>query len=126
MNSEHDTETKPDWKTNGIRIVQAGELDMNTTQTHGMTRAAALTHTRVGINHLWAGLVSVEPSTKTVAPHNSEQEPVIFVVSGRARYRWGNELEYVVDADPGDFIYIPPYVPHQEINATTDTVAEVV
>jgi uncharacterized RmlC-like cupin family protein len=70
--------------------------------------------------------VSVEPNTQTLAHHHGEQETVIFVVKGRPSYRWGDKLEYVVDAQPGDFIYIPPYVPHQEINATTDTVAEVV
>ena len=126
MEREHDIETKSDWKTKGIRVVQAGELDLNTTQTPGMTRAAALTHTRVGLNKLWAGLVSVEPNTKTIAHHHGEQETVIFVVRGCARYRWGDKLEYLVDAHAGDFIYIPPYVPHQEINASPDTVAEVV
>ncbi|MBL8834875.1 MAG: mannose-6-phosphate isomerase, partial [Alphaproteobacteria bacterium] len=38
---------------------------------------------------------------------------------GRARMRWGNRLEYVAEAGPGDFIFVPPYVPHQEINAST-------
>lgn len=126
MRKEHDTETKRDWEINGIRVVRAGELDMNTTQTPGMTRAAALTQARVGLNNLWAGLVSVEPNTETLAHHHGEQETVIFVVKGGARYRWGDKLEYVVDAEPGDFIFIPPYVPHQEINASSDTVAEVV
>ncbi len=34
--------------------------------------------------------------------------------------RWGEQLEYVAEAGPGDFIYVPPYVPHQEINASID------
>jgi uncharacterized RmlC-like cupin family protein len=34
--------------------------------------------------------------------------------------RWGERLEYVAEAGPGDFIYVPPYVPHQEINASRD------
>ena len=42
---------------------------------------------------------------------------VIYVVKGRARMRWGDKLEYVAEAGPGDFIFVPPYVPHQEINA---------
>jgi uncharacterized RmlC-like cupin family protein len=45
---------------------------------------------------------------------------VIYVVSGRARMRWGERLEFVAEAGPGDFIYVPPYVPHQEINASAD------
>ncbi len=43
---------------------------------------------------------------------------MIYVVSGRARMRWGERLEFVAEAGPGDFIYVPPYVPHQEINAS--------
>ena len=42
------------------------------------------------------------------------------MVSGRARMRWGDKLEFVAEAGPGDFIYVPPYVPHQEINANDD------
>ncbi len=45
---------------------------------------------------------------------------MIYVVSGRARMRWGEQLEYVAEAGPGDFIYVPPFVPHQEINASSD------
>ena len=45
---------------------------------------------------------------------------------GRARMRWGEKLEFVAEAGPGDFIFIPPYVPHQEINASTDEPLECV
>ena len=52
--------------------------------------------------------------------HHGALESVIYVVSGRARLRWGDRLEFVAEAEPGDFIFVPPYVPHQEINASTD------
>jgi len=42
---------------------------------------------------------------------------VIYVVRGKARMRWGDRLQFTAEAGPGDFIYVPPYVPHQEINA---------
>ena len=45
---------------------------------------------------------------------------MIYVVSGKARMRWGERLEFTAEAGPGDFIYVPPYVPHQEINASPD------
>ena len=54
------------------------------------------------------------------AHHHGALESVIYVVSGKARMRWGDQLEYVAEAGPGDFIYVPPYVPHQEINASAD------
>jgi len=106
-----------DWERNGVRIVRAGELDTNTPQTPGMTRAAAINHARTGANKLWAGTVVVEPNAKTGAHHHGELETVLYVVKGRARFRWGEKLEFVEEAGPGDFIYVPPFVPHQEINA---------
>ena len=107
-----------DWKAHGIRIVRAGELDTNTPQTPGMNRAAAITHARTGATKLWAGTVHIHANAKTGAHHHGELESVIYVVSGRARMRWGDHLEFVAEAGPGDFIYVPPFVPHQEINAS--------
>jgi uncharacterized RmlC-like cupin family protein len=40
--------------------------------------------------------------------------------------RWGDHLEFSDEAGAGDFIYVPPYVPHQEINALTDELCEAV
>ncbi len=116
----------PDWREHGIRIIRAGELDTNTPQTPGMTRAAAITHASAGASKLWAGTVVVEPSARTAAHHHGELETVLYIVSGRARFRWGEKLEYVEEAGPGDFIYVPPYVPHQEMNARTDMPVEAV
>ncbi len=114
----------PDWRERGVRIVRSGELDSNTPQTPGMTRAAAINHAKAGAEKLWAGTVSIQPDAKTGAHHHGELESVIYVVSGRARMRWGERLEYVAEAEAGDFIYVPPYVPHQEINAMPDAPLE--
>jgi uncharacterized RmlC-like cupin family protein len=116
----------PDWKTHGIRIVRAGELDPNTPQTPGMTRAAAISYASAGAQKLWAGTVVVEPNAKTGAHHHGELETVLYVVRGRARFRWGKNLEFVDEAGPGDFIFVPPFVPHQEINARPDEPVEAV
>jgi hypothetical protein len=51
---------------------------------------------------------------------------VIYIVKGRARMRWGEHLEFTAEAGPGDFIYVPPYVPHQEINASPTETLECV
>lgn len=115
-----------DWKENGVKIVRAGELDTNTPQTPGMTRAAAITNARTGASKLWAGTVVVQPRAKTGPHHHGELETVIYVVRGRARMRWGDRLEFCDEAGPGDFIYVPPYVPHQEINARSDVPCEAV
>ncbi|MBZ5604968.1 MAG: cupin domain-containing protein [Acidobacteriia bacterium] len=115
-----------DWKQHGIRVVRSNQLDLNTPQTPGMTRAAAITNAVAGANKLWAGTVVVEPNAKTGAHHHGEVETVLYIVRGRARFRWGEKLEYFAEADPGDFIYVPPYVPHQEMNASPDMPVEAV
>lgn len=115
-----------DWRLHGVRIVHGNELDHNTPQTEGMTRAAAITHARTGASKIWAGTVTIKPNAKTGAHHHGALESVIYVVKGRARMRWGDRLEFVAEAGPGDFIYVPPYVPHQEINAATDAPLECV
>lgn len=109
-----------DWREHGVRIVRGDQLDSNTPQTPGMERAAAITRATAGANKLWAGTVTIQPDAKTGAHHHGELESVIYVVSGRARMRWGERLEFVAEAGPGDFIYVPPFVPHQEINASAD------
>lgn len=108
------------WRYHGVRVVHGNELDANTPQTPGMNRAAAITYARAGAEKLWAGTVVIHPNAKTGPHHHGPVESVIYVVSGRARMRWGDRLEFVAEAGPGDFIYVPPYVPHQEINAAED------
>src|SRR6266545_3590839 len=86
-------DTGSKWKHRGVRVVHANELDINTPQTPGMNRAAAITNARAGAEKLWAGTVVIHPRAKTGAHHHGPVESVI---------------------------YVPPYVPHQEINASDD------
>ena len=109
-----------DWRENGIRVVHGDQLDANTPQTPGMSRAAAITHAAVGASRIWAGTVTIDPNARTGPHHHGELESVIYVVSGRARMRWGEQLEFTAEAGPGDFIFVPPLVPHQEMNARED------
>ncbi len=121
------TETPSDaWKHTGVRVIPGDSLDVNTAQTKGMNRAAAINFARVGAQKIWAGTVHIHPDAKTGAHHHGPLESVIYIVRGRARMRWGEKLEYVAEAGPGDFIFVPPYVPHQEINASRDEVLECV
>lgn len=115
-----------DWREHGVRIVRSTELDPNTPQTPGMTRAAAIEHARAGAERIWAGKVVIHPGARTGAHHHGALESIIYVVRGRARMRWGDRLEYAAEAGPGDFIYVPPFAPHQEINASGDESLECV
>src|SRR5687768_17968852 len=108
------------WKHDGVQVIPAHSLDPHTAQTPGMHREAAINFARAGAQKLWAGTVAIEPNAKTGAHHHGELESIIYVVRGKARMRWGERLEFMAEAGPGDFIFVPPYVPHQEINARPD------
>jgi uncharacterized RmlC-like cupin family protein len=114
------------WKHDGVQVIRSDQLDPNTAQTPGMDRKAAITFARTGAQKLWAGTVHIHAGAKTGAHHHGPLESVIFVVRGRARMRWGERLEFTAEAGPGDFIYVPPFVPHQEINASADQTLECV
>jgi len=116
----------PKWKHDGVRVIPGNALDANTAQTPGMDRRAAINTARVGAQKIWAGTVHIHPNAKTGAHHHGPLESVIYVVRGKARMRWGEALEFTAEAGPGDFIYIPPFVPHQEINGSRDEVLECV
>ena len=120
------SETEPRWKHDGIRVIAADQLDPNTAQTPGMSRAAAIDFARAGAQKLWAGTVSIHAGAKTGAHHHGPLESVIYVLRGKARMRWGESLEFTAEAGPGSFIFVPPYVPHQEINASDDETLECV
>jgi len=110
----------PDWRESGVRIVHHGQLNSNTAQTPGMHREAAISRASAGADKIWAGTVEIQPGARTGPHHHGPLESVIYVLHGRARMRWGDRLEFAAEAGPGDFIYVPPHVPHQEINASED------
>jgi uncharacterized RmlC-like cupin family protein len=120
MSTEQIRQSGTDWRLTGVRVVHADELDGNTPQTPGMTRATAINAARAGAERLWAGTAVIHPGALTGAHHHGDLESVIYVLTGRARMRWGERLEFTAEAGPGDFIYVAPWAPHQEINASPD------
>ncbi len=98
---QSDRPVSVDWRTNGVRVIKGDTLDTNTPQTPGMNRAAAINAARVGAQKIWAGTVHIHAGAKTGAHHHGELESVIYVLRGRARMRWGNQLEFVAEAEPG-------------------------
>jgi len=117
-------EHKTNWKHDGVQVIPADRLDGNVPSTTGMDRKAAINFARTGAQKLWAGTVTIKADAKTGAHHHGHLESVIYIIKGRARMRWGEKLEFCAEAGPGDFIFVPPFVPHQEINANPDEVLE--
>lgn len=107
-----------DWRDNGIRVIHAGEKSGDTPATLGMNRQVAISGSRVGSSHLWAGTNRIEPGAATGPHHHGALESIIYIVRGEALMRWGDRLEWITRAAQGDFLLVPPYVPHQELNAS--------
>jgi uncharacterized RmlC-like cupin family protein len=101
---------------NDVRVVRADDLDERTAQTAGMLRRTAIDRQSVGSEKLWVGVVAVAPATSTGAHHHGDCDSVVCITSGRITIRWGDRLEKYAEAGPGDFIYIPAQLVHQEIN----------
>ena len=110
-----DQAERQSWE-HSVRVIKPQQFDANTPQTPGMQRAAAVSHALAGSQGLWAGVTVVGPQIASGKHHHGELETVIYVVSGKGKIRWGDQLEFEQDVEPGDFIYVPPFVPHQEIN----------
>jgi uncharacterized RmlC-like cupin family protein len=79
----------------------------------------AIDGSSVGARSLWVGRVRIQPSTSSGAHHHGDCESAIFVISGSATFRYGDDLQHTVEAGPGDYLYIPPNVIHQELNLST-------
>ncbi|MFB7243910.1 cupin [Streptomyces populi] len=104
-----------------LHHVRADALDGDTAQTGGMRRFAAVSGTTVGSEKLWMGQTHVAPATASSDHHHGESETAIHVVSGHPEFVFvddsGDEPEEVrLRTSPGDYIFVPPFVPHREEN----------
>jgi uncharacterized RmlC-like cupin family protein len=81
-----------------------------------MLREAAISRGLVGAQKIWVGYVELRPGTLSGVHHHGEAESAIYIVSGRARFFVGDQLQDIYDAEDGDFIWVPPHVVHVEMN----------
>jgi uncharacterized RmlC-like cupin family protein len=102
-----------------IRIVRPDEFDAGTAQTSGSLRLAAIAP-QLGIQAaLWGGLFEVRPGARTGIHHHGEQQTIAYVLSGISEVRWGAMGKWSGRAKAGDFIHVPAFLPHMEINPST-------
>ena len=99
-----------------ICIVGPSEFDSGTAQTSGSVRLAAIAPQLFVQSAMWGGLFKVEPGARTGIHHHGEQQTIAYVLSGMSDVRWGAKGEYAARAKAGDFIHVPAFVPHMEIN----------
>jgi uncharacterized RmlC-like cupin family protein len=99
-----------------IRIIHPGEFDTGTLQTPGSERQAAIAP-QLGIEStMWGGVFEVNPGARTGIHHHGEQQTIAYVLSGVSEVRWGPNGEFAAFAEAGDFIHVPAFLPHMEIN----------
>jgi uncharacterized RmlC-like cupin family protein len=101
-----------------LRIIRGGDLSDQTSQSEGMSRRAAVSGDTVGSTALWMGETRVAPSTASQPHHHGRSETGIYVVSGTPAFSFRNERGELVrlETGPGDYVYVPPQVPHIEEN----------
>jgi uncharacterized RmlC-like cupin family protein len=103
-----------------ISVVHPAELSNETRQTPGSLRLSAVAAMQGIVSSLWAGIFVVEPSAKTGIHHHGEQDTVIYVLEGESCVRWGNFGEHSVTVGIGDFLHVPSWLPHQELNPSDE------
>jgi uncharacterized RmlC-like cupin family protein len=110
-----------------LHQVASTALSTDTGQTLGMRRSAAISGTTVGSKALWMGQTHVAPATRSANHHHGASETGIYVASGHPVFVFLEaDGERRLEASPGDYIYVPPWVPHREENPDPDDEAVVV
>jgi uncharacterized RmlC-like cupin family protein len=99
-----------------IRIVRPTEFDAGTAQTSGSERRAAITPAHGIDTTMWGGRFEVKPGARTGIHHHGEQQTIAYVLSGICEVRWGERGEFAATAQAGDFLHVPAFLPHMEIN----------
>ena len=110
----------------GIKIVKPADRDRGTAQTAGMVREAGISQETAGVSTIWSGYVKTPPSSASGAHHHGDCETAIYVISGRARFRFGPKLEHAVEVSSGDFLFVPPNEIHQEENLSETEPCELI
>ena len=103
-----------------VSVVHPNQFNQETSQTPGSLRLAAVSP-GLGIHSgLWGGTFLVEPGAQTGIHHHGSQETVAYVLDGESYIQWGERGEHSVVARAVDFLHIPAWLVHREINRSKD------
>ncbi|HUA41946.1 MAG TPA: cupin domain-containing protein [Streptosporangiaceae bacterium] len=112
-----------------LRLIRPAELSAATAQTSGMIRSAAISGELTGARSLWMGRTELPPGVNSGNHHHGESETGIYVVAGTPVFVCRDPLTGEVirlETQPGDYVWVPPHVPHREENPSPDELAVVV
>lgn len=111
----------------GLHHIRAGQLSGDTAQSSGTSRREAIAGKTVGSTALWMGQTHMAPGARTADHHHGATETAIYVLTGHPRFVFVHDgAEVAIDTAPGDYVFVPPWVPHREENPSPDADAVVV
>lgn len=112
---------------NELRKVSPEDATNDTAQTHGMVRRAGVCESTVGASKIWMGETHMAPGVVSGAHHHGENETSIYVLSGNPVFIYmAGGVEERIETSPGDYVYVPPFVPHIESNELGEDEAVVI
>ncbi|MGH7721768.1 MAG: cupin domain-containing protein [Candidatus Dormibacteria bacterium] len=109
-----------------VTIRRGDDLDDGTPQTPGLRRLEAISARLVGSESLWMGLSVLPPGGRTAWHHHGDSETALYILSGVGRWWVGDDPDDVREARAGDFVFVPPGVPHWEENGSADIAVEMI
>ena len=100
-------------------ITRAGSEVENTGQSGGAHRISGVSIQHTPATKIWFGKVSNDPGFRSLPHHHGEAETGGYVLKGIARIYFGEGYSEWLDMAEGDFVFVPPYMPHVEANMST-------
>ena len=79
-----------------------------------------------GAKHISMNRVVIPPGASAKAHVHKGYESAIYLIRGRVKTLYGPGLKKSVINEAGDFLYIPPGLPHKPINLSDTEVAEAI
>jgi uncharacterized RmlC-like cupin family protein len=110
--------TKPNYDACPCVVTEA-DLSSETAQSPGAQRISGISAS-VGATRVWMGKVRNGPGHRSMPHHHGAAETAGYVLTGRARVYYGPGYTSYVDVRAGEFIFVPPYMPHIEANLSDD------
>tara|TARA_R110002020_G_scaffold109430_16_gene253174 strand:- start:39543 stop:39968 length:426 start_codon:yes stop_codon:yes gene_type:complete len=100
-------------------VTRSGSEDRGTGQSGGALRVSGVSPQHTPATKIWFGKVSNEPGFRSLPHHHGEAETGGYLLKGHGRIYFGKDYAEFVDMAEGDFVFVPPYMPHVEVNMST-------
>jgi uncharacterized RmlC-like cupin family protein len=100
-------------------VTRAGQEVGDTAQSGGAVRISGVSIQHTPATKIWFGKVMNEPGYRSLPHHHGEAETGGYVLEGKARIFFGDNYSQFLDMSEGDFVFVPPFMPHVEVNMST-------